>query len=306
MPRDGVLRTAFLGTSSFAVAILRRLADSEHRPSLVLSQPDRPQGRGRRLRPPPVAAAAPELGLELEQTADASAPGVLERIRERRVEAAVVCAFGQIIREPLLSALCLLNVHPSLLPRWRGAAPIERAILAGDERTGVTIMRLAEGLDSGPIALAESVTIGEDDFGALSARLERLGGELAVRALDLLGAGALELVDQDDSQASYAEKISPEERRLDPARPASELARRVRALTPHIGAYLELAGGRRLGVREASAEDGPLPSGELAADEDLLLGCSPGVLRIATVQPAGRTPMASAAYLRGNAPPRLG
>jgi len=300
------LRTAFLGTSSFAVAILHRLAGSEHRPSFVVSQPDRPHGRGRRLRPPPVAAAAAELGLALEQTADASAPAVLARIRDSGAEAAVVCAFGQIIREPLLTGICLLNVHPSLLPRWRGAAPIERAILAGDAQTGVTIMRLAEGLDSGPIALSEAVRIGEDDFGGLSARLERLGGELTVRALDLLEAGSLELVAQDEAAATYAEKIRPEERRLDPARPASELARRVRALTPHIGAYVELAGGGRLGVREASAEHGSLAPGELAAEDELLLGCSPGVLRIATVQPAGRTPMTSEAYLRGNALPRLG
>jgi methionyl-tRNA formyltransferase len=300
------LRTAFFGTSSFAVAILRRLADTAHRPALVLTPPDRPQGRGRRLGRPPVAQAATELELELEQIEDASDAGVLERVRASGAEAGVVCAFGQIIREPLLSELCLLNVHPSLLPRWRGAAPIERAILAGDEWTGVTIMRLAEGLDSGPIALAERVAIGEDDFGRLAPRLERLGGELLVRALDSLAAGELELVEQDDSEATYAEKIRPEERRLDLGRPAPELARLVRALTPQIGAYLELAAGERLGVRAASAEPGALAPGELLADGDLLLGCSEGVLRIREVQPAGRKPMSSEAYLRGNPPPRLG
>jgi len=299
------LRTAFLGTSSFAVAILRRLADSEHRPSLVLTQPDRPRGRGRRLGPPPVAEAAVELELDLEQTDDASGPGALERIRASGAEAGVVCAFGQIIREPLLSELCLLNVHPSLLPRWRGAAPIERAILAGDDRTGVAIMRVAEALDAGPVALAERVTVGEDDFGALSARLERLGGELVVRALDLLAGGTLELVEQDDSEATYADKIRSEERRLDPGRPASELARVVRALTPHIGAYLELAGGERLGVRAARAEPGALARGELLAEGGLVLGCSEGVLRITEVQPPGRRPMASDAYLRGHAGLRL-
>ena len=299
------MRTAFLGTSSFAAAVLGRLADSEHRPSIVVSPPDRPQGRGRRLGPPPAAAKALELGLELEQTADASAPATVERIRASGAEAAVVCAFGQIIREPLLSGICLLNVHPSLLPRWRGAAPIERAILAGDEQTGVAIMRVTEGLDAGPVALSERVAIGEDDFGALSTRLARLGGELATRALDLLAAGALELVEQDDTRATYAEKIRPEERRLDPARPAPELARRVRALNPHIGAYLELAGNDRLGVRMASAETGKLAPGELAADGELLLGCSQGVLRIAVVQPPGRRPMTSEAYLRGNDLPRL-
>ena len=300
------MRTVFLGTSSFAVAILRRLADSEHRPSLVLTQPDRPQGRGRRLGGPPVAEATLELGLALEQTEDVGDPVVLDRIRASGAEAGVVCAFGQLIREPLLSEICLLNVHPSLLPRWRGAAPIERAILAGDERTGVAIMRLTEGLDAGPIALAEPVVIGEDDFGALAARLERLGGELLVRALDRLAAGRLELAPQADSEATYAEKISPAERRLDPARPAAELARVVRALTPHIGAYLELAGGERLGVRAASLEPGDLAPAELVADGDLRLGCAEGVLRVAVVQPPGRKPMTSEAYLRGNDVPRLG
>lgn len=300
------MRTAFLGTSSFAVAILRRLSESAHRPELVVSQPDRPRGRGRRMRTPPVAEAAAELGLELIQTDDASEPGVLVRMRERAVEAGVVCAFGQIIREPLLSDVCLLNVHPSLLPRWRGAAPIERAILAGDAQTGVAIMRVVEGLDAGPVALAEELAIGEDDFGALAKRLEGLGGELLVRALDLLAAGSLELTEQDEGEATYAEKIDPAERRLDPRRPASELGRRVRALTPHIGAYLELAGGARLGVRTARAEAGELAAGELRADGDLLLGCGEGALRITAVQPPGGREMAARAYLRGNAVPRLG
>ena len=150
----------------------------------------------------------------------------------------------------------MLNVHPSLLPRWRGAAPIERAIMAGDAATGVCVMKLTAGLDSGPVALRTEVPIGADtDFEALSSTLAGLGGELLVKALDLQAEGRLEFEEQDEAQATYAEKIEPAERRLDPARPATELARVVRALTPHVGAYLETADGERLGVRRARAVD---------------------------------------------------
>ena len=239
------MRTAYLGTSDFAATVLRRLADSPHRPALVVTPPDRRQGRGRKVTPPPAALAARELGLELLQAENVNEEAALERIRAAAPEAVVVCAFGQLIREPLLSELPMLNVHPSLLPRWRGAAPIERAIMAGDERTGVCVMRLTAGLDSGPVALREEVAIGpEEDFEALSARLAELGGELLVRALDLQAEGKLEFAEQDEDGVTYAEKIEPAERRLDPARPAAELAAKVRALTPHVGAYLETAGRR--------------------------------------------------------------
>jgi methionyl-tRNA formyltransferase len=201
----------------------------------------------------------------------------------------------------------MLNVHPSLIPRWRGAAPIERAIMAGDAETGVTIMRVEAGLDSGPVALAERTPIEPaDDYGTLSARLAELGGGLILRALDRRAAGQLELADQDDSLATYADKIAPAERRLDPARPAAELERAVRALNPHIGAYLELDGGDRLGVSAASAQDGGLPPGQLAADgRALRLGCGEGVLRLDLVQPAGKRPMPGDAYLRGHPPPQV-
>ena len=219
----------------------------------------------------------------------------------------VVCAFGQLIREPLLSEWPLLNVHPSLLPRWRGAAPIERAIMAGEERTGVCVMKVTEGLDSGPVALCEELAIGpEEDFEALAARLAALGGELLVRALDLLAEARLEFAEQDDDAATYAEKISGEERRLDPKRPAAELARIVRALTPHVGAYLETNGGERLGVRRARAVDVGVRAGEVRAEWGaLLLGCGQGALRLEVVQPAGGKPMAADAYLRGHPLPKL-
>jgi methionyl-tRNA formyltransferase len=220
---------------------------------------------------------------------------------------AAICAFGQLIREPLLSELPMLNVHPSLLPRWRGAAPIERALMAGDRGTGVSIMRLAAGLDSGPVALREEVGIGpEDDFEALSAKLASLGGELLVKALDLDAEGRLELEPQDDEEATYAEKIEPAERRLDPSRPAAELARAVRALTPHVGAYLEIAGEERLGVRRARAVDVSVKTGEVRAEWGaLLLGCGQGALRLEVVQPQGGRPMTVDAYLRGHPLPRL-
>jgi methionyl-tRNA formyltransferase len=301
------VRTVYLGTSEFAATVLRALAGSAHRPLLAVAPPDRPKGRGRRVQSPPLADAARELGIELLQSADVNDDASLERLRAAQPQAVVVCAFGQLIREPLLSEWPMLNVHPSRLPRWRGAAPIERAIMAGEERTGVCVMRVTAGLDSGPVALCEELPIGpEEDFETLSAKLAALGGELLVRALDRLGEGALEFSEQDDEEATYAEKIAPEERRLDPARPAQELARTVRALTPHVGAYLEIGGGERLGVRRARAVDVGVKAGEVKAEWGaLLLGCGRGALRLEVVQPAGGKPMAADAYLRGHSLPKL-
>ena len=301
------MRTVYLGTSDFAATVLRRLADSPHRPELVVTPPDRRQGRGRREQPPPVAQEAPELGIELLQTDDVNQAGALERIRAVQPDAVLVCAFGQLIREPLLSELPILNVHPSLLPRWRGAAPIERAIMAGDPTTGVAIMRLTEGLDSGPVALCEEVALGpEEDFAGLSARLAGLGGDLLVAALDLQARGGLTFSEQDESQVTYAEKIEPAERRLDPSRPAAELAAKVRALTPHVGAYLEVAGGERLGVRQACAVEADIEAGAVSESEGaILVGCDPGALRLEIVQPPGGKPMPVEAYLRGHPLPQL-
>ena len=296
------MRTAYLGTSDFAATVLRRLVASPHRPVLVVTPPDRRQGRGRRVQPPPAALAAQELELDLLQAEDVNEPEALARIRAARPEAVVVCAFGQLIREPLLSGYPLLTLHPSLLPRWRGAAPIERAIMAGDETTGVCVMRLTAGLDSGPVALREETPIEPgEDFGSLAARLAELGGDLLVAALDLLAEGALEFAEQDEGGVTYAEKIEPAERQLDPERPAAELAAKVRALTPHVGAFLEMPGGDRLGVRRAGEVAADLEPGELAErDGDLLLGTGIGALRLEVVQPAGGKPMAAGAYLRGH------
>jgi methionyl-tRNA formyltransferase len=301
------VRTVYLGTSEFAAAVLRPLAGSTHRPALVVTPPDRPRGRGRRTQSPPAADAARELGIDLLQAESVNGEVAQERIRAAQPEAVAVCAFGQLIREPLLSEWPLLNVHPSLLPRWRGAAPIERALMAGDERTGVCVMRVTAGLDAGPVALRETVEVGpEEHFEALSARLAALGGELLIQALDLLAESRLEFSEQDDDEATYAEKIDASERRLDPLRPASELARVVRALTPHVGAYLELGGGERLGVRRARAVDVGVRAGEVRAEWGaLLLGCGRGALRLEVVQPPGGKPMAADAYLRGHSLPKL-
>lgn len=296
------MRTAYLGTSEFAATVLRRLADSSHRPALVVTPPDRRQGRGRKVQPPPAAVAAGELGLDLLQAESVNDEAALERVRAAAPEAVVACAFGQLIREPLLSDFPMLNVHPSLLPRWRGAAPIERAIMARDPSTGVCVMRLTEGLDSGPVALREEVPLDpEEDFASLSARLAEVGGNLLVRALDLQAEGRLEFVEQGEDGVTYAEKIDSAERRLDPARPAAELAAKVRALTPHVGAYLETEGGERLGVRRAHAVDEEVETRKLEARYDaLLLGCGEGALQLEVVQPPGGKPMAADAYLRGH------
>ncbi len=301
------MRTVYLGTSEFAATVLRRLAASPHRPVLVVTPPDRPKGRGRRTQAPPAAEVAKELEIDLLQAANVNEDAAMERIRAARPEALTVCAFGQLIREPLLSEWPLLNVHPSLLPHWRGAAPIERAIMAGEERTGICVMQVTEGLDSGPVALCEEVGLGpEEDFEALSAKLAALGGELLIRAFDLLAESKLEFAEQDDEAATYAEKIVAGERRLDPSRPASELARVVRALTPHVGAYLETSDGERLGVRRARAVDVGVKAGEVKAEWGaLLLGCGQGALRLEVVQPAGGKPMAADAYLRGHSLPKL-
>ena len=226
------------------------------------------------------------------------------RVRAAEPEVGAVCAFGQLITDPLLAELEMLNVHPSLLPRWRGAAPIERTILAGDAETGVTILRVTAGLDSGPLALREAFPLGDDDYGALEPRLAELSGELLVRALDLRAAGELTLVDQDEDEATYAEKIAPEDRRLDPALPATELERRVRALNPHIGTYLTLEGEERLGVRRARTVPGTLVPGTLVRDDErLLLGTADGRLDLLEIQPPGKKAMAAGDYLRGHAPP---
>jgi methionyl-tRNA formyltransferase len=302
------LRTVYLGSSRFAVDVLGALATSPHAPALVVTPPDRPRGRGRRTAPPPAAVAARELGITVLQTESVNTPEAQDAIAATEPEAIGVCEFGQLIREPLLSRYLMLNVHPSLLPRWRGAAPIERAMMAGDDVTGVTIFRLDEGFDSGPIALSRAEPILPDDNReTLALRLSALGAELLIEALDRAEAGALDLEPQPQDGVTYAEKISPGDRRLDPARPAEDLERTVRALTPGIGAYVELAAGERLGVEVARRAGAVLERGQvLHRDGHLLIGCADGALELLQVRPAGGRSMPAADYLRGHDPgPRL-
>jgi len=299
------LRTVYLGTSPFAAAVLARLASGPHRPQLVITRPDRPKGRGRALQPPAVASKARELRLELIQPERLYAPEVLDRIAAAEPDALVLCAYGVLVSEPLLSRYEIFNVHPSLLPRWRGAAPVERAIMAGDAETGVSIMLLTEGLDSGPVCLQAAEPIRpDDDYGTLSARLQQLGGGLLVQALDERPPW----VEQEESGVTYARKIEASDRALDPTRTPDELERVVRALRPHIGARLPLPDGGFLGVI-AATPDGPTlapAGGRVRTDgERLLLDCNGGALELTEIQPAGGRPMPAQAWLRGRPDPAL-
>ena len=288
------MRTVFLGTSAFAAEVLSRLAASEHRPQLVVTRPDRPAGRGRRLVAPPVAGRARELGIELYQPQNVNDEEACARIAAARPDVVAVCAFGALIREPLLSGHELINVHPSLLPRWRGAAPVERAIMAGDAQTGVCTMLTEAGFDTGPVYLVAGEPIhAGDTYGTLAARLQTLGGELLVRTLDEHPAPAA----QPAEGVTYAEKIGPDDRTLDPATTAAVNDRAWRALTPHIGARVALPGdGGFLGVLRAAVRDPEEAGGLRAEDGRLLLGG----LELLEVQPAGGRAMDAAAYLRGH------
>ena len=265
----------------------------------MITRPDRPKGRGRKLSPPPVAMAARELGIEVDQPDSVNSDDARARIAALEPEAMLICAFGALIKEPLLSDYEWLNVHPSLLPRWRGAAPIERAIEAGDERTGVSIMRPTAEMDAGPVCLQRDEPIAPDDtYGTLAPRLARLGGDLLVEALETRPA----FEEQPDEGVTVADKIAAEDRRLDPARTATELERRVRALAPHIGAWVELPGGERMAVLGARAATDEVEPGRLVADDGrLLYGCSGGSLELVEVKPPGGRAMDAGAWLRGHA-----
>ena len=272
------MRTVYLGTSDFAAGVLRRLAATPHRPSLVVTRPDRPAGRGRKLAPPPVAVAAAELGIAISQPENVNDDEARAVISAEAPEALLLCAYGALIKDELLGEHEILNVHPSLLPRWRGAAPVERAIMAGDEQTGVSIMRLTAGLDSGPVCLQEAEPItADDDYGTLAARLEELGARLLIRAIDERPP----FTEQDETAVTYAEKIIAADRTLDASAPGAVSERVVRALTPHIGARLALPDGSFLGVRKAHAADD-------------------GSLELVEVQPAGGRAMSYADYMRGH------
>ncbi len=298
------MRNLYLGTSDFAAAILERLADSSHRPELVITRPDRPKGRGRKLLAPPVAVRGRELGFEVLQPEKLHAPEVLERIQAFKPGALIVCAYGVLIKEPLLSDYEMVNVHPSLLPRWRGAAPIERAIMAGDRQTGLSIMRITEGLDSGPVYLQAPEEIRpDDDYGTLSQRLQQLGAKLLIQALDDLPKPK----QQTKSDATYADKITATDRSLDFTRTPAELERTVRALRPHIGARLgPYSNSAFLGVTSARVADefqSRKPGWVHQEGDQLLLDCNEGSLQLLEVQPPGGKPMPTREWLRGRPDP---
>jgi methionyl-tRNA formyltransferase len=259
-------RIAVAATGPFGADVLERLA-AEHEVVRLLTRPDKPRGRGRRLAPPPAKDAAARLGISVDQ------PARLDESVEVGADTVVVCAYGLLIPTALLGRALWLNVHPSLLPRWRGAAPVERALMAGDEETGVTIHRTVEALDAGPIATQRAFPIGpDDDAGAVYERAAVVAADLL---RDVLADDEPDFEPQPEEGVTYAEKIRPEDRELDPDAPARELVNRVRALSPHIGARL----GELIVWRAQVAEDGSFDPLE--------------------VQPAGGRRMAYDAYLRG-------
>jgi len=260
------VRVAVAATAPFGADVLERLA-ARHEVTYLLTRPDRPRGRGRRVGAPPAKEAAERLGIEVRQPESVAEfdPGE---------DVVVLAAYGALIPEAVLDRSLWLNVHPSLLPRWRGAAPIERALMAGDRETGVTIIKLVPELDAGPIAAQRAISVAEeDDYGSIAARTAELGVELVEQVLP-----DPSFTPQPEEGVTYAKKIGPEDRVLDWARPPEELLNRIRALSPHIGARGELQ-GRPVTIWRARIEDGKLVPVE--------------------VQPDGRRRMSYDEFLRG-------
>lgn len=299
------LRLAFMGTPDFAVPALAELLEAGHEVAAVYTQPPRPAGRGHKFQPSPVEVFARARGLEVRSPA--SFKGAAERaaFADLHLDAAVVAAYGLILPEAVLSApkFGCFNIHASLLPRWRGAAPIQRAILAGDAETGVTIMKMDKGLDTGPTLLVERVPItGKTTGGALHDKLAEIGAALMVRALSALERGTLTAAPQPADGVSYAAKLTKDEARLDWAKPATQLERQVRAFAPMPGAFF-FAGDARVRVLAAEIVKGEGAPGAVL-DDALRIACGGDALRLLTVQKAGKAPMSAADFLRGNAVPK--
>jgi len=294
------LDLVFMGTPAFAATILDGLIVAGHHIVGVYTQPPRPAGRGHRVQPSPVQQLAEEHGLAIHH------PVTLRReqaaFAELQADAAVVAAYGLILPPEVLTTprLGCFNVHASLLPRWRGAAPIQRALLAGDRVIGVTIMQMEEGLDTGPILLREQIPIARDAMAAgLSAELAVLGKRLMLAALDGVAHGRLVPQPQPETGVTYAPKIRREEGRLDWRLGSVELERRVRALDPWPGAFFERSSER---IRVHAAIDLPGPAGGrpgTVLDERLTVACGEGVLRLLRLQRPGRAPLEASAFLRG-------
>ena len=290
------MRIAFMGTPDFAVPTLEALVSAGHEVAAVYTQPPRPAGRGKAPQPSPVQKRAETLGLAVRSPVSLREPEAQGDFAALGLDIAVVAAYGLILPQPILAAPrhgCL-NVHASLLPRWRGAAPIQRAILAGDEETGVTIMQMEKGLDTGPMLLTRTTPVDAKDAGSLTAELADLGAAMMIAVLEDLAA--FTPVVQPEG-ATYAPKIDKAESRLDFGRPAQVVERQVRGFAPAPGAWFEHQ-GERIRILEADVSDA---SGELGTtlDDRLTIACSEGALRPIRVQRAGRGVMPTADLLRG-------
>jgi methionyl-tRNA formyltransferase len=298
------LRVIFMGTSDFAVPTLAEILGTGHHLLAVYTQPPRRAGRGMAERKTPVHAYAEASGLHVLTPKSLKAPEVIEAFGALGADVAVVVAYGLILPKPILNAprFGCLNLHASALPRWRGAAPIERAIMAGDSETAVMVMRMEEGLDTGPICLAERVTIGPDTTaGELHDELARLGAGLMVRALAALERGSLDASPQASEGVTYAHKIDSSETRIDFARPARVVHNLIRGLSPNPGAWIEAGHGakrERIKVLRSTLADGRGAPGEVL-DEALTVACGEGAVRLLMLQRAGKKPMAAAELLRG-------
>lgn len=294
-------RLVFMGSPDFAVPSLRRLAEN-YEIAGVVTQPDRPSGRGRELKPPPVKSVALDLRLPLIQPPKVRAPEAMEQLRLWAPDLIVVAAFGQILRPDLLALppRGCLNVHASLLPRWRGASPIQAAILAGDAETGVTIMQMDAGVDTGDMLAQRALPIEDgDDAGSLSEKLSRLGAELLLATLPSYLSGELRPQPQDGDQATHAPMLKKENGLLDLTRPAGELARQVRAYRPWPGAFMQVD-GLSLKVHRAHAEtESAVVGNRLIYQGQPAVGTRDGLLVLDEVQPAGKKPMSGKAFLAG-------
>lgn len=299
------LRIAFLGTPEFAARSLAEIAAAGHEIVRVYTQPPRRRGRGQSERKTPVHQLAETLGLPVETPKSFKDPEVIAEFAALEVDAAIVVAYGQILTREALDAprLGCLNLHGSLLPRWRGAAPVQRAIMAGDEVTGVQVMQMEEGLDTGPVLLSETVRIYPfDTAGTLTDKLAGIGANMWPRALAALERGSLEATPQAEEGATYARKISSEEARIDWARPAAELADHVRGLSPFPGAWFEWKSGDktvRVKALMARAEDGEGEPGEVI-DDAMLVACGDGAVRLTRLQREGKSALEVEDFLRGN------
>jgi methionyl-tRNA formyltransferase len=292
----------FFGTPRWAVPSLRALLESPADIAAVVTNPDKPSGRGMELAEPPVKQAAAEAGIRVLQPTKARAPEFHDAIAALNPDVAVVVAYGKILPESLLAIppLGFVNVHFSLLPQYRGAAPVQRAIMDGVEKTGVSIMVLTEGLDEGPVLATETVEVGDDDTaGTVGDRLAEIGGRLLVKTLDAYGSGQLTPVPQDDAGATYAPKVGTEEARIDWNQAASRIHNLVRGLNPAPGAWTTLRGNRLKVFATRRASGSGLAPGALRGDDGLIAGTSDGGLELVDVQLAGKRRMGGGELARG-------